>query len=439
MKNYTYIFICLFCCSMLFACDTYEEYEMTNSAELQDKSSTAEFRRSLSEALQIAQDAASILEKNETNIGKGSKRVSSVLPKRRVNSSPIIVSSNIFQQRRASNSQEDTLIYVFNFNDNQGFAVISADSRTEGLLAVTETGHYDQDEVNQNEGFKMFMELAEKYVTTPSKPARIKPIDDGFILVKDSTYQSESYIGPYINVQWGQSYPEGIYCNNGLCGCANTAMAQIMSYYEYPTGINLTYQGADVTYQELNWDEIKQHISTATCTASSETHNVIGRLCKQLVTLNGSNDYGSDGTTTSPTNINVTYTNLGYQTSGWQNYNDARNLIYSFLLNQGVIQVRGAQNGLSIGHEWVMDGVYVLFYEHFSWTKPANSFGGWTLDSHTTETHAYYHLNWGWNGNCNGYFYEGVFDTTSGINYDTGVHTANYNFNTEIQMLFVTL
>lgn len=438
MKINAYIFISLFC-TMLFACDTDKECEPINW--LVSETSTSECRRSLSEALQIAQNAVSILEKSETKLKKGSKRKSSALPIRTIDTTPIIISSNNFQQRRANGRQKDTLMYVFNFTNNQGFAVVSADSRTVGLLAVTDKGHYNQSESSQNENFKMFMEFAENYVSNSTKIARVKPPKDGFILVKDSTHQSENYIGPYISVRWGQENPEGIFCNNGYCGCANTAMAQIMSYYEFPAGIYLTYQGADVTYQELNWPEIKKHISSLPhiCTSSSETHNVIGRLCKQLVTLNGSNDYDLNATGTAPSNVNVTYTNLGYQTSGWQNYNDARGLIYPFLLNQGVIQVRGVQNEQSTGHEWVMDGAYVLFYEHFSWTKPAGSLADWTLDSHTTETHTYYHLNWGWNGDSNGYFYAGVFDTTRGLNYDTSFHSANYNFNTDIQILLVTL
>lgn len=46
---------------------------------------------------------------------------------------------------RADNgvAANDTLLYVFNFNDAQGFAVVSASRQTEVLIAVTESGSYE--------------------------------------------------------------------------------------------------------------------------------------------------------------------------------------------------------------------------------------------------------------------------------------------------------
>lgn len=37
----------------------------------------------------------------------------------------------------------------------------------------------------------------------------------------------------------------------------NTANAQVMSYYEYPSAIDLTYPGCGQTYQTLNWTSMK--------------------------------------------------------------------------------------------------------------------------------------------------------------------------------------
>lgn len=55
----------------------------------------------------------------------------------------------------------------------------------------------------------------------------------------------------------------------------------------------------------------------------------------------------------------------------------------------------------------------------------------WTL------THAYYHFNWGFDGENNGYFYGGVFDTSNGINYDTPYNYQSFNFNTNVKILVV--
>ena len=47
----------------------------------------------------------------------------------------------------------------------------------------------------------------------------------------------------------------------------------------------------------------------------------------------------------------------------------------------------------------------------------------------TTLTDYFMHFNWGWYGNCNGYFAEGVYDASLAFSYDTGVHTATYSYS----------
>ena len=438
MKKNIYCYIILLATLTMLGCSNDNELlPLTMTSNISNESN---YRRSISEALNIAQNSIVILEGNEKSANVN-RRHSSTLPSRRVNSSPVIIGHHNGNLHRGYPTTNDTLMYVFNYDDNQGFAIISADSRTEGLIAITDQGHYEQNETNKIEGFSMFMKLAEEYIEKKSTNnyVKLKKKDD-FILRKDSTYQSEQYYGPYITVKWGQTYPEGMFCNNGYSGCANTAMAQIMSYYEFPTSIYLSYSGADRTIQELNWTEIKKHITHMNhynCIASDEVHHAIGSLCKQLVTLNNSDDNGTNGTSTMSSSINATYTNIGYQTSGWINYNDISGELFSHLYNHRVMQIRGAENGEDVGHTWVLDGAYVLFIEHFSWTKPAGMICDWTLDYHTTETHAYYHFNWGFDGENNGYFYGGVFDTSNGINYDTPYNYQSFNFNTNVKILVV--
>jgi hypothetical protein len=54
-----------------------------------------------------------------------------------------------------------------------------------------------------------------------------------------------------------------------------------------------------------------------------------------------------------------------------------------------------------------------------------------------TENNYYLHFNWGWYGNCNGYFAEGVYDTSQALLYDTGTHSVNYNYNISNKFLNV--
>ena len=113
-------------------------------------SNESNYRCSISEALNIAQNSIVILEGNEKSANVN-RRHSSTLPSRRVNSSPVIIGHHNGNLHRGYPTTNDTLMYVFNYDDNQGFAIISADSRTEGLIAITDQGHYEQNETNKIE------------------------------------------------------------------------------------------------------------------------------------------------------------------------------------------------------------------------------------------------------------------------------------------------
>lgn len=60
----------------------------------------------------------------------------------------------------------DTLLYIVNFKNENGFAVISANPNTkEDLLALIDNGHFDE-ATNMSEGFKQFMDNAKQYVSS---------------------------------------------------------------------------------------------------------------------------------------------------------------------------------------------------------------------------------------------------------------------------------
>jgi hypothetical protein len=52
------------------------------------------------------------------------------------------------------------------------------------------------------------------------------------------------------------------------------------------------------------------------------------------------------------------------------------------------------------------------------------------------EEHSF-HINWGWDGNCNGYFNFGVFDVESANTYDYSHTITGRNYNNYLQMITV--
>ena len=415
--------------AFIYSCsNNFEDNCNTNIESHKDNTSSV---RSYIEALAIAQNSISIIENNK-EVTRGNNIHRTIDDK-----NSIVITNSSKGLTRLSNSSIDTLLYVFNFNDNQGFAVISASKGTEGLLAVTENGHFDEQHLTNKDGFNIFMTLAEKYVKE-APPKRILP--QPFIQRKDSTYQSESYIGPYISVKWGQDDPYGRFFSNWCTGCAVTATAQIMTYYEYPSSLDLTYSGADISVQNLNWTDIKKHDgykSEFLCEASEETHNAIGRLCKQLGTLSNTVEISpEEGSYTNALDVKIALSNLGYNTSDWENYADVASSLFSNIYYNRTMILSGRAEGESYGHSWILDGTYTYYYEHFSWTKMVEELD-WVLDSHTVETHIYYHFNWGADGLNNGYFYGNVFNCSSVLMPDTNSNPLTENFNVNVKVLTV--
>lgn len=46
-------------------------------------------------------------------------------------------------------------------------------------------------------------------------------------------------------------------------------------------------------------------------------------------------------------------------------------------------------------------------------------------------------MNWGWYGNCNGYFSENVYNTDRAYQYDTNSNTVSQNYCNNLEMLSV--
>ncbi len=401
------------------ACSNEEEFVKVQATETSANSNSN--TRSLSEAIAIAQNAAKMFEGADTRSVGRSVDMSGI--------------ECIVKPSTRSAGGNDTLLYVVNYADDNGFAVISANKSTEGLLAVTEKGNYDA-ENNANEknaGFNMFMNAAEDYVSTAVE------IEPAFKTIKTYDTLSITRIEPKMSVKWGQSGYEGAFTPNGKAGCANTAMGQIMSYYEHPTQLSITYTDATINSLPLNWTELKKHRGggLALCPATEESHEAIGQLMRQLGELNQST-YKDSGTGTSPFSTRNTFINLGYSVSTIWQYNS--NDFYTELGNDKLLFMIGyfvdEDTNETSGHAWVVDGALQTSI-HERW---------WTYDYLTSETtllrdfgvidNEYLHINWGWHGNCNGYFKAGVFATQNAHSYDSpfpaNSNTADYNFNVNL-------
>lgn len=318
----------------------------------------------------------------------------------------------------------DTLMYVFNFDNEQGYAIVAANRNLEPLVAVTEQGYYNPDEPIENPGFADFMARAEaaanrEFAGDTLRDTAIKipfePIDPELAQYKSvDEIIEEQKIEPNYNLKWGQRYPEGILYDNKVAGCTNVAMAMIMSYFNAPQTINLTYNNLNETLS-LNWTELKQHTQSFFdynndyCTAHYPyNHATISKLLKQLGELNHSypcieyDDNGEpyDATATPIGSPIKTFNTLGYNITG---YGDVTEHILSMIHQGYKMFIYGYNKDNGYAHNWIIDGMHYKKTRHSEWIKEYGK------DWEIIGDYSYYesksiHCNWGWRGKDNGWF-----------------------------------
>lgn len=341
------------------------------------------------------------------------------------------IDSGMCYSKPATKSEHaaDSLFYVFNFSDSAGFAIIAANRQASPIVAITEKGTYNPGVKTGVEGFDEYMEQIistfsgfEKNGATPH------------------SYYEEEIIGfqmaPLISVRWGQTGVYGQYCSNGISGCVITATAQIMSYLENPDTIVLSvdmdddYSAGDTLV--LNWPLIKEHIANHADSSSCDTvHKQIGAFMRELGALYNAN-YQTNSTSASTANSVNIYSSFGVLCSNFTTANI--NAIKQSLSKSRPVHMRGNTIN-NEGHSFIVDGY--KDFEVWRTTYIAEGQNGEFIVSGTTkvsESHSL-HINWGWDGVCNGYFSFDSYATASGEEYDTENNSVNYDFCNNVYMV----
>lgn len=412
----------IFVSTILFvACTTDENF---NYETVYDKETVSTNIRSYEEALEIANNATKLLNGNVvTRTG---------FPRKVDESKGVKYVTN----RITRSGTPDTLLYIFNYEGEEGYAIVSAKKTTEGLLAVTESGYYDPNIGTDNPGLEMFINGAVEYVGTAAEPtAIVEPLP---LTKYKSVIDTVSCINVTARVpaKWGQNGIYGKYCPNNTSGCSNTAAAMAMSYFGHPSTLYVNYDATNPFTLTLNWDNIKNHIydqfQPPCC--PTETHNSISHLIRQIGHLANS-DYSIPGQTkTNNHNLRAALASLGYNVSPIGNAIDKMDA-----LEDGKLILMRGEDPTEGGHMWLVDGCYYCKISEQGYFCSDGDI--WRPAGEPFITvQSYYHINWGWDGNNNGMFSSGVYRTMDSSKLDNGcLAKENYNFNTEINYFTINI
>lgn len=355
--------------------------------------------RSIDEAVQIAEAFANA---NTPNVRSENAKVALL-------ENVSVIGSNY------GRNENDTLIYVVPFSDNNGYALISAPKNVEPVLGLVENGNYDESSLAQNPNYAYFLDLTKEYVSMNSVPD-INDVPE-FPPVRPRPYTIVNDIKPRITVEWGQNYPEGLFFENNTCGCAVTAMLQSLSYFEEPTSLKLTYKSRDVESININWSTLKLHKRSSfakpidmahlrSCPITEAEHKVMGRLSRQLAECIGFN-YSGTSTSSFPNDVRSAYRTIlpNRTVSQVYKFGSSNSILFSHLATDGVLFVYSSNPNVD-NHAWICDGA--RHYEKHTTLILSDG-------SEEIINTYYFHYNWGWCGIDNGYFLDAILDSTKGI------------------------
>ena len=396
--------------AMLFTGCTSDEPVLPSTQKTQAIADTSGNLRSIEEVLEISANASNMITPtgDERGLSRGYGRV--------IDCQTPVYHIGIKASRSGG---EDTLMYVVNYADNNGFALVSAPRNAPELLAVTEKGHYNPSEPVEIEGFNLWMdetlEILKVLTDLPGKNTAKAIYGDQTKIVRDTVWQKN--IPPRVDVLWGQSKDdlvpnacEGMFCDNGVAGCANTAMAMIMYFLNRPQGITLTYL-SDRPYLRLSWEELSKYLSTrdnplnAFPVSDYPIRENLAHLLRELGHRANSDYSDPKVTKTSSDEAPRLLRTLSLaSTSGWETGAGIRSYDEIFYHNRAILLERGNETDNS-GHQWICDGL--KNYKIFDYIYDSTDNGvTWQL-SDAIELEEYYliHYNWGWHGKYNGFFH----------------------------------
>lgn len=190
----------------------------------------------------------------------------------------------------------------------------------------------------------------------------------------------------------------------------------------------MTYNGSSMF---TNYATMERNLFDWNCNLPSANRLQVAMLIKLCgsAASSGYGVFGNCNTYTLPWNVDDAFGLMGYSSGGsWGTLSSQYANVKNDLANGFPVVFTGTFNLVNLNdwHIWVADG-YIRYKYNYVYTDPRTEIS--RCVSNTTE---WIGMNWGWNGDCNGYFYAAYsFDTSNPVGvsgapnygtYDTYLH-----------------
>lgn len=303
----------------------------------------------------------------------------------------ILHSADVIKNEEVKNMAEASeAFYIFTTNNNAGFVIVSSDKSMQPILGYSDKGVFDTDNIPENVEWWLQQYVLE-HEQLAEAPKRI------------NTLSYTGAVAPIVKTTWGQGTPYNNNCpiasgERTVTGCVATAMAQALSVYKSPNSasgvMNYSTRSLGIAISEnlsnypFDWNNILTNYVGDISYTSAQASAIANLMyaCGLSVEMNynvasqgGSGAYGDLVAT-------ALHTYFGYDSdlhlcdrSSMTEDEWKQILIEEFKAGRPV--VFSGSNNYGEGHCFILDG-----YQ-------------------TNGNEPYFHVNWGWDGYCDGYYY----------------------------------
>ena len=278
---------------------------------------------------------------------------------------------------KSASLAEYEAFYIFNAEGKKGFVIVSGDNRTEPILGYSDRGSLNVDSVPDN--VKGLLNYYEKVLTAiANDKSYTRP-------AKTRSGEERTKVETLMATEWGQDFPYNIKCpifngQRSVTGCVATALAQVLNYNRWPKD----YTSAVPAYTTWSNQIYMPQLEPIKFGWGAESLQFLGNLmlyCGQAVEMNyGVDESGADTSIIPELLKNIFAYPDGAQFVIKDEYTEEEwdNLMYAEMAGGRPVIYSGFGEQMTGygGHAFVIDG----------------------YDS------GRYHVNWGWDGQSNGFF-----------------------------------
>lgn len=279
-------------------------------------------------------------------------------------------------------------LYVFNIDEGDGFVVIAGDDRLKPVLAYVDNGRFDAADLPP--GTAWWLETARKQVELATREGILpEPV------VTKAEGKAPKEMAPLVQTAWGQTAPYNNLCPldpgtgaRSVSGCVATTLAQILNYYGNPTTAHGTVSyttttlgieiEADLSQYTFRYDQMLpvygegSGATAAQEAAVAELMYACGVAARMDYASYVSSAYAIPGWMLEHFDLDPA---MGYEERIWHTATEWDALVRAELDAQRPVFYCGVS--MEGGHAFICDGY---------------------------NAEGLYHINWGWDGYCDGYF-----------------------------------